>query len=90
MLLFFFSATIFGRGVYFAKNESYSCQETYSPPDPSTGFRYMYYARVLVGEYTNGNAGLLVAPNKGTGNRYKNMTRWSTILMIYTQKNKLC
>ena len=31
----------------------------------------MYYARVLVGEYMNGNADLLVAPNKGTGNRYE-------------------
>ena len=39
----------------------------YSPPDPH-GLRYMYYARVLVGEYTNGGPGFLVAPSKNTGN----------------------
>ena len=61
------NATHFGRGVYFARNAKYSCQVTYSPPDPQ-GLRYVYYARVLVGEYTNGNAGFLVAPSKGTGN----------------------
>ena len=26
----------------------------------------MYYARVLVGDYTNGNHNMIVAPNKGT------------------------
>ena len=26
----------------------------------------MYYAKVLVGEYTNGNQSMIVRPNKGT------------------------
>ena len=56
----------YGRGVYFARDASYSCSTSYSPPDPQSGLRYMYYARVLVGEYTNGNSNMLVAPSKGT------------------------
>ena len=58
-------ATASGRGVYFARDASYSCSTTYSPPD-YRGLRYMYYARVLVGDYTTGNPNMIVAPNKGT------------------------
>ena len=66
-LLFSFSflATAFGRGVYFARDASYSCSGTYSPAD-SRGNRYVYYARVLVGDYTNGNSSMIVTPSKGT------------------------
>ena len=59
-------ATAFGRGVYFARDASYSCQQTYSPPDPASGLRYMYYSKVLVGDYTNGNSSMIVAPNKNS------------------------
>ena len=62
---FFILATHFGRGVYFARDASYSCQHIYSPPGPN-GLRYMYYANVLVGEYTTGNASMIVAPSKNT------------------------
>ena len=61
--LLLFSATDFGRGVYFARDSAYSAQTVYSPAD-SKGLRYMYYARVLVGEYTKGNTSFLVAPSK--------------------------
>ena len=61
----FCSATAYGRGVYFARDASYSCQMTYSPPDPQ-GLRYMYYAKVLVGDYTTGSRNMIVAPNKNT------------------------
>lgn len=56
-------ATMYGNGVYFASDASYSAQSTYSPPD-SNGFRYMYLAKVLVGEYTVGRKGLLTPPAK--------------------------
>ena len=62
-----FLATVHGRGVYFARDASYSCRPTYSPPD-SQGLRYMYYAKVLVGEYTQGNSSMIVAPSKNSGN----------------------
>ena len=41
-----------------------------SPPD-SHGLRYMYYARVLVGDYTKGNSSMLVPPNKNTADSYE-------------------
>ena len=58
------SAARHGNGVYFAVDASYSASPTYSPPDPTTGMRYMYLARVLVGDYTVGKEGLRVPPNK--------------------------
>ncbi len=39
-----------------------------SPPGGPNGFRYMYYAKVLVGEYIKGNPNMLVAPDKNSGN----------------------
>jgi len=59
----YFSATVYGNGVYFALEASYSAGTTYSPPDMS-GCRYMYLTRVLVGEYTLGRRGLLTPPPK--------------------------
>ncbi len=64
----FFLATAVGRGVYFARDASYSCSTTYSPPGGPNGYRYMYYAKVLVGDYTAGNSSMIVAPNKNSGN----------------------
>ena len=32
-----------------------------------SGYRYMYLAKVLVGEYTEGSSGLKAPPKKGTG-----------------------
>ena len=61
--LVFLLATVYGNGVYFALQASYSAQSTYSPPD-ANGCRYMYLTRVLVGEYTVGRRGLLTPPAK--------------------------
>ena len=58
-----FSAALYGNGVYFALQASYAARSTYSPPDPY-GFRYMYLAKVLVGEYTVGRQGMLTPPVK--------------------------
>ena len=38
---------------------------SYSPPD-TNGDRYMYYAKVLVGEYTTGHRSMIVPPNKNS------------------------
>ena len=62
----FLLATVYGNGVYFALDASYSERSTYSPPDV-IGCRYMYLTRVLVGEYTVGRKGLLTPPARSAG-----------------------
>ena len=62
------SAGAHGNGVYFAVDASYSARPTFSPLDLATGLRYMYLAKVLVGDYTVGTKGLLVPPNKHNPN----------------------
>ena len=42
------NAVVYGAGVYFAKNASYSASTTYSPPD-SKGVQSMFLVRVLSG-----------------------------------------
>ncbi|XP_035663100.1 protein mono-ADP-ribosyltransferase PARP14-like isoform X2 [Branchiostoma floridae] len=61
------NATAYGKGVYFAKSASYSAQATYSPPD-TQGNKYIYQARVIVGEYTTGRHGMLEPPAKNPAN----------------------
>ncbi len=60
---FLSAATVYGRGVYFARDASYSARKSYSPPNPN-GHKFMYLARVLTGEYTVGNAQMLAPPPK--------------------------
>ena len=57
------TAVVYGNGVYFARDASYSSHSVYSPPN-TNGYKYMYCARVLTGEYTEGRHGLLVPPPK--------------------------
>ena len=64
---FYSLATALGRGVYFARDASYSASDRYTPPDAS-GHKHMYYARVLTGQYTIGNSALLVPPPKDPSN----------------------
>lgn len=59
------SATVYGNGVYFARDAIYSTNTKYSPPDPS-GNRYLYLARVLVGEYAVGRQGMITPPARGS------------------------
>ncbi|XP_054826363.1 protein mono-ADP-ribosyltransferase PARP14-like isoform X2 [Eublepharis macularius] len=56
-------AASYGNGTYFAVKASYSAQDIYSKPD-ANGKKYMYLARVLVGEYCVGSAGLVVPKAK--------------------------
>lgn len=60
-------AANFGNGTYFAVNASYSANDTYSKPDVN-GKKYMYLARVLVGEYSLGRKGSITPARKNASN----------------------
>jgi poly [ADP-ribose] polymerase 10/14/15 len=62
-----FVATVLGKGVYFARDASYSLRSTYSPPD-ATGKRCVYLASVLAGEYAQGHQDMITAPPKNPNN----------------------
>lgn len=62
--------TRYGKGCYFARDSRYSAQHGYSTPD-SNGYQRMYYARVLVGDYTNGNSELRTPPPRDPSNPVK-------------------
>ncbi len=57
------AATAYGSGTYFARDASYSASPTYSKPDQN-GYKYMYFVRVLAGEYTVGKSSMVVPPPK--------------------------
>ena len=63
----FIDGKLYGDGVYFATQFSYSAQEDYAQPDPN-GIRCIFRCRVLTGEYTQGAEGLKEPPPK-LGNR---------------------
>ncbi len=52
--------------MYFAVDSFYSAQDKYAVPD-SSGLRYMFVCRVIIGEYTRGNKGMKTAPPLTTG-----------------------
>ena len=52
------NATAYGKGVYFARDASYSASTTYSRPD-SIGVQRMFLCRVVVGEYCQGKNNML-------------------------------
>ncbi|XP_063743501.1 LOW QUALITY PROTEIN: poly(ADP-ribose) polymerase family member 14-related sequence 1 [Eleginops maclovinus] len=58
------NATCYGNGTYFAVNASYSASNTYSRPD-AKGEKRMYLCRVLTGDFTIGNQGMITTPAKG-------------------------
>ncbi|NXD19774.1 PAR14 polymerase, partial [Spelaeornis formosus] len=60
-------AANFGNGTYFAVNASYSANDLYSKPD-ANGKKYMYLARVLVGEYSLGKKGSITPARKNVSN----------------------
>lgn len=55
-------ATYFGRGAYFARRIEYAAQDTFAAKDPSTGLRYLYVARVLVGAMCRGEQNMTRLP----------------------------
>ena len=68
-------ATMYGNGVYFAIQSAYSAQDQYSKPDPY-GTKHMYYARVLVGDFTQGRQGMRDPPSRGNNpaDKYDSVT----------------
>ncbi|NXK17655.1 PAR14 polymerase, partial [Arenaria interpres] len=60
-------AAAYGNGTYFAVKASYSANDTYSKPDVD-GKKYMYLARVLVGEYSQGTQGAITPAAKNSSN----------------------
>lgn len=56
------NATVYGRGVYFARDMSYSASHIYSPPD-SQGTKHMIAARVLIGKTAVGNDTMIEPPD---------------------------
>ncbi|KAI5607270.1 poly [ADP-ribose] polymerase 10, partial [Silurus asotus] len=55
------NATAFGQGVYFAVKSSYSFSDTYSPPN-ADGHKFIFVARVLTGDFTQGKHDMRAAP----------------------------
>ncbi len=60
-IVFFFLATAYGHGTYFAVNASYSASPVYSKP-AADGSQLMFVARVLTGIHTLGQGGMKVPP----------------------------
>ena len=59
-MFLFLSGTDFGRGLYFARDASLSVNYA----GGGSGGRFMYLARVLVGQYCAGNSSMIVPPPK--------------------------
>jgi hypothetical protein len=55
------NATLYGEGVYFARDAEYSARDTYSVPN-ARGEKHVFLCRVLVGAYALGNGRMKVAP----------------------------
>ncbi|XP_046543349.1 protein mono-ADP-ribosyltransferase PARP14-like [Haliotis rubra] len=54
-------AAQFGNGVYFSTDPSYSTNNRFAKAD-SAGYKYIYLADVLIGQYTQGKKGMKVPP----------------------------
>lgn len=60
------NGTLYGQGVYFAKRASLSVQDRYSPPD-AEGHKAVFVARVLTGDYGQGQRQLRAPPLRAPG-----------------------
>ncbi|KAK7124728.1 hypothetical protein R3I94_018947 [Phoxinus phoxinus] len=57
------NATVYGQGVYFAVNAVLSVSDTYSPPN-ADGYKFIFVAKVLTGDFTVGKHEIKTAPLK--------------------------
>ncbi|XP_023832227.1 protein mono-ADP-ribosyltransferase PARP10-like [Salvelinus sp. IW2-2015] len=57
------NATVYGQGVYFAVNSALSIQDQYSPPN-ADGHKFVFVAKVLTGDFTQGSHSMKAAPLK--------------------------
>ena len=58
---------MYGKGVYFARDASYSARDQYSPRD-ANNYKHIFLAKVLTGEFTVGHQNIVTPPSKSTGN----------------------
>ena len=63
VFVFHHAATVYGKGVYFAHDASYSARDQYSPRDANNN-KYIFLAKVLTGEFTVGNSHCVTPPPK--------------------------
>ena len=56
---------MYGRGVYFANDFSYSARAGYSPPD-ANGIKYIYQSLVLTGQFVHGAQSMILPPLKSS------------------------
>ena len=52
---------MYGRGIYFASDPGYSAKPPYCMPD-ANGLKYIFYARVLTGNFTLGAKDMVGKP----------------------------
>lgn len=60
------NGTLYGQGVYFAKRASLSVLDRYSPPN-AEGYKAVFVAQVLTGDYGQGSRGLKAPPLRVSG-----------------------
>jgi serine/threonine protein kinase len=66
------SASVYGKGTYFARDMSYSASDRYSPPN-ANGEKFAFLARVLVGEPCIGSLGMVMPTAKRNGSLHDSM-----------------
>lgn len=64
------NAVAYGKGVYFARDASYSYQPIYSVPDAS-GVQQMFLCRVTVGDWSKGSNGDQLTPEPKPYNSFR-------------------
>jgi poly [ADP-ribose] polymerase 10/14/15 len=67
--------TTYGKGVYFARDFSYSAKNLYSKPDvASGGAKHVLLCRVLTGSFTRGKKRMIEPPIRADDIRYDSLT----------------
>ena len=61
------NGTVYGKGAYFARDLSYSANDKFSPVDATSGHKFVYAARVLVGRFCQGTPNMQYLPNQESG-----------------------
>ena len=62
-----YTAAVYGKGVYFARDASYSAHDLYSPLDPISKCKYMFLVKVLTGEFAIGSGDAVQPPQRKSG-----------------------
>ncbi len=71
-------AAVFGKGVYYAANASYSFQDKYSTPDKD-GNKHILVCSLLIGHTIKGQKDMKIAPNLPNDPMVSKVTQYYTI-----------